>query len=173
MFDNPYSFVNWFMFLIAIAFLIYRFQVIMTIIDGFKDWISRKDKYDKQKRKSLELQTELDKTIANKEISKLDNSAVKLELLKIVKSENQYAVYFLVDGGPIYIKSITSRSVNITEIQPEGYIQDKSSAHFVFKNLNSENDSIFLEITFEDQFTVIHKKNYVLSVQDNTFKEMV
>lgn len=57
MFDNPYSFVNLFIFLIAIAFLIYRFQVIMTIIDGFKDWISRKDKYDKQKRKSLELQT--------------------------------------------------------------------------------------------------------------------
>lgn len=104
----------------------------MTIIDGFKDWISRKDKYDKQKRKSLELQIELDKTIANKEVSKLDNSSVKFELLKIVKSENQIAVYFLVDGGPIYIKSITSKNINITEIQPEGYIPDKSSAHFVF-----------------------------------------
>ena len=173
MFDNPYSFVNLFMILIAIAFLIYRFQLIMTIIDGFKDWISRKDKYDKQKRKSLELQIELDKTIANKEVSKLDNSSVKFELLKIVKSENQIAVYFLVDGGPIYIKSITSKNINITEIQPEGYIPDKSSAHFVFKNLNSENGSIFLEITFEDQFTVTHRKNYVLSVQENIFKERV
>lgn len=170
---EEYTFIKYFGILIAVVYLIYRFQLFITIIDSFKKWRTGKDKFDEDKNKYLKMQAELDNIIASKDIEKLNKSAVKFELLKILSSENKYTVYFSVEGGSIFIKSITSKNIQVTEIKPEGYIPNKSSAHFIFNKLNEDNDSVFLEITFEDQFTVTHKKNYVLSVQENIFKEVV
>jgi len=172
MFES-YTFVKFFGILIAVVFLIYRFQLIMTVIDGFKKWRSGKDKFDADKNKYLKMQAELDNIVASGEVAKLNKSAVKFELLKIISSENQHTVYFSVDGGSIFIKAITSKNIEVTDFKPAGYIPPKSSAHFVFPKSNNENNSIFLEITFEDQFTVTHKKNFVLSIQENIFKEIV
>ncbi|MFZ1517263.1 MAG: hypothetical protein WAU11_00720 [Ignavibacteriaceae bacterium] len=170
---ETYTFVKYFGILIAVVYLIYRFQLIMTVIDGFKKWRTGKDKFDVDKNKYLKMQAELDNIVASGEVAKLNKSTVKFELLKIISSENQHTIYFSVDGGSIFIKSITSKNIVVSEIKPEGYIPPKSSAHFVFSKSNIENGSIFLEITFEDQFTITHKKNYVLSIQENIFKEIV
>lgn len=173
MFDNPYPFLKFFGILIAVVFLIYRFQLFITIIEGFKKWRTGKDKYEADKLEYQKLQTQLDEIVNESEMSQLNKSTIKIDLLKIVNSEEQYSVYFSINGGSVIIKSITSKDIKITEIKPEGYIPNKSSAHFSFTKVNTDKNTIFLEVTFEDQFTVNHTKNYVLSISENMLKEII
>jgi len=172
MFDNPFSFVKFFGILIAAVYLIYRFRLIMMMIDGFKKWRIGKDKYEADKLKYTKLQTELDNVLINNDILSINKSEIDIQLLKIVKSTNQFFVYLLVVGGAIAIKSITSKDFNLISIEPKGYITNNSSAYFSFTKVNSENNLFVFEIIFEDELIVNHSKKYSLSVSENILKEI-
>lgn len=173
MFDNPYSFVSLFIILIAVAHTIFRSQLIKSIVNGFKKRGKEKNKYDADELRQQRLEDQLNNILTDEKMLNLNDASFKIELLKIVNLSDHYTVYFFVDGGTIFLKSITSRDIKITEFEPRGYLQNKSSGHFIFTKTNSTGDRSTISITFEDQFTVNHSKKYLLSISENIFEEIV
>jgi len=170
MFEN--NFIKIFLVLIGVAFLIYRFQLITTIINGFVSWIKGKEKYEADKKKYSKLSSELDDILINDKINKTDKSGITFQLLKIVRNNNQYLVYFSVEGGAVLIDKIISEDINIIFIEPKAYIENNSGGYFSFTKIIPEKNTVEFEIIFEDIYASKHSGKYLLSVSENTLEEI-
>ena len=172
MFDSSSSFISLFLILIAIALLIYRFQVIAEIIKGFDRWTKRKNKLEADKEKYSKLSTELDEILLKDDIKDSPTSDVTIQLLKIDRNNNQYLVHFSVSGGSILIDNIISDDFNLILLEPKAYIEENSSGHFVFTMISPEKNSVEFEMIFEDKFTTKYSAKYLLSISENTLRKI-
>ena len=92
--------------LIAIAYTIFRFQVILEIISGFKKWKKDKNnKYDRDlKNKIGDYLSEYNLNEVAENDNTIDHMFVKppvLHLLKLVELESSFTIYFSDKGGNI------------------------------------------------------------------------
>lgn len=172
MLDNPFTifdstFVRLFFVFIGIAFLIYRFQLIIMIIDGFKNWRNRKQKYEADK-----LQFELDNLLSKNKINQLNRADIKFNLLNIVNNNNEYFVYFSYAGDTINIIDIFSKDFELLALEPKGLLKNNLSFYFRFVKIIPNNNTVNFEIICEDKFTNKVSKKYSIDIPEKTLKEL-
>ncbi len=161
-FDN--SFVKIFGILIAAAYLIYQFQLWSVFSGGFKSWKKREKEFEDEKIKFSKPPDEADY---------FPDRGLKLEakLIKIIKTDNRYLVYFSIIGNTIAVRDIISNDITSISFDPKGTITNDTVARFGFNKINPENNFIRFNIIFEDKFKSIHSKKYLLSLSENNLIE--
>lgn len=162
-FDN--SFVRIFGILIGVVYLFYQFQLWGVLSGGFKNWKKREEEFEAEKIKFSKPPDESDY---------FPETGLKSEvkLLKIIKSDNRYQVYFSIIGNTIAVKDIISNDIKSISFDPKGTITNDTVARLGFTKIYSENNLIRFKIIFEDKFNAIHSKQYLLSISENNLIEM-
>lgn len=177
MFNLPFeifdiSFVKIFGILIAIVFIIYRYQVLKLFFDESGKWKRREKKYKNDRLQFSRLPDELDEIINGEDNQHLPKTETKFHLLRVVNTNDEYLVYLSLTGNAITIIDINSNEFDLITVEPKDLLKNNSSFYFRFTLANPETKSILFRVIYEDQFTVKHKKNFLLSISDLVLKEI-
>lgn len=177
MFDAPFqifdfSFIKIFGILIAIVFLIYRFQVIKLFFDEFSNWRSGKIKREADRLKFTRLPDELDEIINENNTRYTDITRDKFNLFKLVNKENEYVVYLTLTGDPVKLVDIHSKDFEPKTVLPKNLIKNNSTFSFEFALVNPDKTSVQFKILYEDQFAGKHIKEYILFIAESILEEI-
>ncbi len=168
-----FSFLQIFAILIGIAFFIYKFQAFMTVIDGFKDWIKRKKKYEADKLKYSPLQNKLNEIIENGDmLNQYSLESIYFHLVKLVDLKDNCVMYFSITGGAISNIEINSENSSAISVEPKSFIANNSSGQINFTKNNSEIDIITFEIHFDDDKKNRQSKKYLVSISEEKLLEL-
>lgn len=177
MFDTPFqifdfSFIKIFGVLIAIVFLIYRFQVIKLFFNELGNWRSRKIKREADRLKFTRLPDELDEIINKNNVRFTAGTGTVFHLLKVVNAENVYVVYLSLTGGSIKLVDILSKDFESKTVLPKILIENNSAFNFGFTLADNDKTSVHFKILYEDQFNGKNMKEYILFMAESILEEI-
>jgi len=149
--------------LIAVSYTIFKFRVLSEIISGFNNW-----KNNKRNKKDIELRNKVDKYLANYNLNKVDENIkqnsynlinpINFHILRIIISNNRYAIYFSNLGGTASNIEIHSDDVDNISIEPNNIIKNGESASIIFFDNSKKSNYVFLMSYFDENSNRISKK---------------
>ena len=168
-----FSFLQIFAILAGIAFFIYYFQVVMTAITGFINWIKRKEKYEADKLKFSQLPNKSAEIVNNKDnLTQKFPESINFHLLKLVNSKDNGEIHFSITGGAISNIEIGSEDLSPIIIEPKTFIANNSSGHIYFAKNNLMIEKPTFWIHFDDAKMIRHSNIYLISLTEEKLQEL-
>jgi hypothetical protein len=167
-----FSFIKLFSVLIAIVYLIYRFQLIKLIFEAFSNRRSGESKNESDRLKFSKLQNELDEIINRDNIRYSPETAAEFHLQEVVSTDNESLVHLSVAGAPITIKNILSKDFDLISLEPKELLNMNQSFYFRFSLVNPDNKTVRFIILYEDRYAVKHTKEYILFIREKFIEEL-
>ncbi|MBK7103715.1 MAG: hypothetical protein IPH62_00310 [Ignavibacteriae bacterium] len=162
--------------LIAIAYIIFRFQVVMEMISGFKKW-----KQEKRIKQNIDLKNKVSEYSSRYKLNDVDENIqfmnqtfvkpIKLELLKIIELPNKYSIYFSNIGGMATNINIHLNDNGNISIEPNSEIANKTSG-FIIITQEKIRDQYKFQIDYTDEHQNRKSIKYLLTISDKTLEEI-
>ena len=168
-----FSFLEISAILAGIALAIYRLELLMTVYRGFKDWISRKEKYEADKLKFSQLPNKSNEIVNNKDnLNQKFPESINFHLLKLVNSKDNGEIHFSITGGAISNIEIGSEDSSPIILEPKTFVANNSSGRIYFAKNNPMIDKFTFWIHFDDAQMIRHSNIYLVSLSEEKLQEL-
>ena len=172
--DPPTWILNFIWIAAALVFVIYRFQAGSSIFDS----LFKKRRNDEEKELEDKVSNYLEKhrtILSDEDKAALERYAAvppKLHLLKVVKTDEQFLLYFYNEGGEVFNLEIKSNDIPSIEIEPHEKLSNKESGYIKVHNDIANYNAIKFKLNYLDQRKEKATKKYKYYVSDERLEEV-